>query len=51
MQEILGLDKEGWLKEVEMIRDYYKIFGDRLPKELEYELEQRENRLKHQVFV
>ncbi len=51
MQEILGLDKEGWLKEVEMIRDYYKIFGDRLPQELEYELEQLENRLKHLTLV
>ncbi len=40
------VDKEAWIKEVNEMREYYKIFGDRLPKQLIEELDKIENRLK-----
>ena len=33
MKELLAFDKEGWVKEADMIEEHYKKF-DRLPKEL-----------------
>ena len=44
MAELLRFDKEGWLKEVEMIKEHYKKF-DRLPKELAAQLEALEARI------
>ena len=44
MKELLSFDREGWLKEVEMIKEHYKKF-DRLPKELAAQLEALEARL------
>ena len=44
MKELLSFDREGWLKEVEMIKEHYKKF-DRLPKELTAQLEALEARL------
>ena len=38
LQEILTVDKETWKKEAEGIEEFYKQFGDRLPKELSDEL-------------
>jgi len=45
-QELLKIDKEAGMKEVERIREYYKIFGSDLPKELTEELNAFEKRLK-----
>ena len=35
MNELLSVNKEEWLEEVASIREYYKIYGDKLPEELE----------------
>lgn len=35
-----------WLDEIKEMREYYKIFGDKLPKELSAELDKIEERLK-----
>lgn len=45
MDELLKLDRTEWKKEVENIREYYKIFGDTLPTELLEELNALEKRL------
>jgi len=45
MAELFKVDTEEWLKEVESIKDHYRKFGDRLPKELWDELASLENRL------
>lgn len=42
---LLNVDTETWKKEAEGIKEFYKKFGDRLPKELEEELEALESRL------
>ncbi len=48
MSELLALDKEGWLKEVNSIRnEHYPKFGDKLPNELIVELDKLEERLKN----
>jgi phosphoenolpyruvate carboxykinase (GTP) len=46
MEELLTVDKKGWLHEVDLIREHYATFGDRLPAELTRELEALEKRLK-----
>lgn len=46
MKELLTIDRDGWLQEVESIREYYKIYGDRLPKSLYDQLSSLEVRLK-----
>ena len=46
MAELLSLDKEGWLKEVESIKEHYAKFGDRMPKALYDQLAALEARLK-----
>ena len=38
LKEILTVDKETWKKEADGIEEFYKQFGDRLPKELSEEL-------------
>lgn len=38
LKEILTIDKETWKKEADGIEEFYKQFGDRLPKELSEEL-------------
>lgn len=38
LKKLLEVDKEAWLKECDYLAEYFKIFGDRLPKELEDEL-------------
>jgi len=45
MAEILKVDREGWLAEIESIKENYKTYGDKLPKELESQLEALEKRL------
>lgn len=42
---LLNVDTETWKKEAEGIKEFYKKFGDRLPKELEAELASLESRL------
>ena len=44
MKELLYFDKEGWKKELEMIKEHYKKF-DRLPVELANQLKALEARL------
>ena len=44
MKELLSFDKEGWKKELEMIKEHYAKF-DRLPAELNEQLKQLEERL------
>ena len=43
---LLGVDKNLWREEVKGIREYYAKFGDKLPKELNDELNTLENNLK-----
>ncbi len=47
MKELLTVNKEEWLEEVASIREYYKIYGDKLPKELERQLNALEERLRN----
>jgi phosphoenolpyruvate carboxykinase (GTP) len=44
--ELLAVDREGWLNEVPLIREYYATFGAKLPRELSEELGALEKRLK-----
>ncbi len=46
MEELMKVDREGWLKEVEGIKEHYARFGDRLPTELADQLKALEGRLK-----
>ena len=45
VEELLSVDKATWLEEVKGIKEFYAQFGDRLPKELEKELNALEERL------
>lgn len=45
-QKLFTVNKEDWLNEINEMREYYKIFGDHLPKELSAELDKIEVRLK-----
>lgn len=45
LKGLLNVDIETWKKEAEGIKEFYKKFGDRLPKELEEELASLESRL------
>ncbi|MFA5011113.1 MAG: phosphoenolpyruvate carboxykinase (GTP) [Ignavibacteria bacterium] len=45
-KKLFEINKEDGLAEVAEMREYYKIFGDRLPKELTAELDKIEERLK-----
>lgn len=46
LKKLFEVDKNAWVNEVEEMREYYKIFGDRLPKQLIEELDKIEARLK-----
>lgn len=46
LTELLKVDKEIWKEEAKGIREFYKKFGDRLPKELRQQLDELEKRLK-----
>ncbi len=46
MKDLLTVNKAGWTTEAEGIEDFYKKFGDRLPKELNDELNSLKKRLK-----
>ncbi|MCL2539493.1 MAG: phosphoenolpyruvate carboxykinase domain-containing protein, partial [Oscillospiraceae bacterium] len=45
MAILLAVDKDAWLAEIESIRENYKSYGDRLPPELNEQLENLEKRL------
>lgn len=45
LKGLLNVDTETWKKEAEGIKEFYKKFGDKLPKELEDELASLESRL------
>ncbi|MBD3298496.1 MAG: phosphoenolpyruvate carboxykinase (GTP), partial [candidate division Zixibacteria bacterium] len=45
MADLLKVDKEGWLKEAEMIEEHQQQFGDRLPDELRNQLKALRERL------
>ena len=45
MKELLTINKEDWLKEIESIKEHYKTFGSKLPKELENQLAALEKRV------
>ncbi len=45
LKSILTVDKEAWIKEAEEITEHYKMFGDRLPKELADQLAALKERL------
>ena len=46
LKKVFEIKKEDWVEEVKEMREYYKIFADRLPKELSAELDKIEERLK-----
>lgn len=45
LKGLLNVDTKTWKKEAEGIKEFYKKFGDKLPKELEEELSALESRL------
>jgi phosphoenolpyruvate carboxykinase (GTP) len=45
IQELLEVDMEGWVNEVPLIKQHFKTFGDRFPKELQEEINRLESRL------
>ncbi len=45
LKGLLNVDTETWKKEAEGIKEFYKKFGDKLPKELNEELSALESRL------
>lgn len=45
INQLLRIDPEEWQREIEENRSYFKLFGDRLPSELNEELEALEKRL------
>ncbi len=45
LAELLRVDVEGWLADVHGVREYYEVFGGRVPRALEEELEALQARL------
>lgn len=45
LDQLFAVDRESWLKEVNELKDYFKIFGDHLPQGLHDELKALEHRL------
>lgn len=45
MDKLLDVDKDLWKQDVKEMREFYKQFGDRLPKEISAQLDALENRL------
>ncbi len=46
LKQLFNVDREAWLNETQGTRQYFEIFGDRLPKALRDELEALEARLR-----
>jgi phosphoenolpyruvate carboxykinase (GTP) len=47
LKDLLTIDKQLWQTEVDGIKEFYKKFGTKLPKELEQELETLQNNIKN----
>jgi len=45
LKALLTVDKDGWKKDVTELREYYNIFGKKIPKELKNQLDNLEKRL------
>lgn len=45
LKELLHVDKKAWLLEVQELRDYFQLFGSKLPEALREELDSLEKRL------
>ncbi|MBW2386429.1 MAG: phosphoenolpyruvate carboxykinase (GTP) [Deltaproteobacteria bacterium] len=45
LKTLLSVDRDGWLQEIPMIREYYSQFGDRLPPEFRAAVDQLEEAL------
>lgn len=45
LREIVSVDRDGWRREIASIREHYAKFGDRLPMELNEQLQLLEKRL------
>ncbi len=48
MSKLTAVDKSAWLKEVEEIKNYFELFGDKLPAELKGEVNSLEERVLQQ---
>ncbi|MAI78732.1 MAG: phosphoenolpyruvate carboxykinase (GTP) [Deltaproteobacteria bacterium] len=46
LETLLSLNKDGWLQELPLIREYFAQFGDRMPSELSALVDQLEHDLK-----
>lgn len=46
INELLSVDRTAWKAEVEELKNYFKMFGDRLPQGIKEELDSLEKRLK-----
>jgi len=46
LKELLSIDKKAWQAEVEELTNYFKLFGDKMPKPLLQELSDLKDRLK-----
>jgi len=44
--KLLTVDREGWRAEVPLMREYFAIFGDRLPEAIRLQVDQLEERLR-----
>ena len=47
LDNLLKVEIDGWLEEIPLIRDYYSSYGDKVPKELENELNVLTEKLTH----
>ncbi len=47
IEELLNVDIEGWLREVPLIREYFRKFGNHLPPALWQEVDELEERLEN----
>jgi len=45
LAQLLRVDVDGWLSELPLVREYYTQFGDRMPRQLETELDAMRDRL------
>jgi phosphoenolpyruvate carboxykinase (GTP) len=45
LRELLSVDHDGWIAEVEGVKEYYEVFGDRVPQALRDELQALRKRL------
>jgi phosphoenolpyruvate carboxykinase (GTP) len=46
VHKLLSVDKEGWLAEIPLIREFFGQFGSHMPRELQEEVDQLEQRLR-----